>query len=115
MVPSRVQSSSSSSSTLSSAARAIVSRARSSSRSSSSVSPTSPTFRISHGSVSPWPTTVTKISANVMNWISSRPGSGSPPSVSGRQGERGRQRNGAAHARPAADDADAPVGAARDL
>ena len=60
---------------------AITSRARISSSSSSVPSSITPRRRISHGSVRPCPTTVTRISAKVMNWISSRPGSGSPASV----------------------------------
>ena len=115
MVPSRVQSSDSSSSTRPSAALAITSRARISSSSSSVPSSMTPRRRISHGSVRPCPTTVTRISAKVMNWISSRPGSGSPASVFERQRQRRGQRDRAAHARPAADDAEAPARAARAL
>ena len=82
IVSSRVHSSAASSSSRSRAAREATHRARISSASSSAPSSCTPRRRIRYGSVSPWPTTVTRISAKVMNRIRSRSGSGAPASVS---------------------------------
>ena len=62
--------------------------------------PTTPRRRISAGSVSPWPTTVTRISAKVMNRIRSRSGSGRAGVGLERQRQRGGERDRAAHPRP---------------
>ena len=62
------------------------------------------------GSVSPCPTSVARITANVRKTIRSRPGNGVAAVRLERQRQRGRERHGAAHSGPGDEDGAAPVG-----